>query len=129
MVRAEELRCGNKVLISTEISDVTCISVDGISASSKTAHYAFEPFEFVQPIPLTPEILVKCGFEDWSGDTQYGKFGLVMNDINIIFAYKIKEKIFERVDVDEFSIYHINYIHQLQNLYFALTGEELIINL
>jgi hypothetical protein len=70
--------------------------------------------EDVKPIPLTEEWLLKFGFEysDLNGDSGlwkippfqiYGKYNQFLYDY--------------RLDV--------NYVHQLQNLYFALTYEEL----
>jgi|SRR5277367_854451 len=79
----------------------------------------------IQPIQLTPKILKKCGFENigryYFGDNGYeifknGKVELMQpkkNDPFILAVYETK----------------ILFIHQLQNLYFALTGEELSINL
>ena len=72
--------------------------------------------EDVKPIPLTEEWLLKFGFEysDLNGDSGlwkippfqiYGKYN------QFIYDYKLD----------------VNYVHQLQNLYFALTGEELTI--
>jgi hypothetical protein len=69
-----------------------------------------------QPIPLTEEWLLKFGFEysDLNGDSGlwkippfqiYGKYN------QFIYDYRLD----------------VNYVHQLQNLYFALTGEELTI--
>jgi hypothetical protein len=70
--------------------------------------------EDVKPIPLTEEWMLKFGFEysDLNGDSGlwkippfqiYGKYNQFLYDY--------------RLDV--------NYVHQLQNLYFALTYEEL----
>jgi hypothetical protein len=70
--------------------------------------------EDVKPIPLTEEWLVKFGFEysDLNGDSGlwkippfqiYGKYN------QFIYDYRLD----------------VNYVHQLQNLYFALTYEEL----
>ncbi len=72
------------------------------------------------PVNLTEDILLKCGFE-WENH------GLRLNDICI------------RKEVGGFVVYTSNEsfnfkielknLHQLQNLYFALTGEELKIKL
>ncbi len=77
-----------------------------------------------EPIPLTEEWLVKFGF------FRTDKFGLEKEYQNgshvIIFKH-------EEHDVFVVEIYEcpicidIKHIHQLQNLYFALTGEELTI--
>ena len=71
------------------------------------------------PIPLTPEVLESCGFEvfPWGYVKKSSKdFGVRINLRS--FNY----------DVSGNSPVKIEYLHQLQNLYFALTGEELEVN-
>lgn len=75
----------------------------------------------VEPIPLTEEWLIKFRFGGrpdfkWNGIVGIqigdGKYYLALKDLsNVLFH----------------SIVEIKYIHQLQNIYFALTGEELTI--
>jgi hypothetical protein len=75
--------------------------------------------EEIEPIPLTEEWLLKFGFHL----DPYKNFEL--NNININ-RLNFKLTIFE--DDDRYDIpIKTKYVHQLQNLYFALTGEELII--
>lgn len=81
--------------------------------------------ENYNPIPLTwgHEWLLKFGFEDttggWGGSTgndkhyRLGKFEVQTVDFDDLWHLKNK------FDVK------IKYVHQLQNLYFALTGMEL----
>ena len=64
------------------------------------------------PIPLTEEWLVKFGFENKTKS-------FVLNNISI--KQQTKGYFF-------YLSIMIQYVHQLQNLYFALTGEELKIN-
>jgi hypothetical protein len=72
----------------------------------------------VEPIPLTEEWLVKFGFEflkkksGTQGVHTNGKMNLVISNCGNV--YRINQP--------------VRYVHHLQNLYFALTGEELIIN-
>lgn len=73
----------------------------------------------VQPIPLTPELLIKCGLNErffkaykikaLDGEKWKGQYGLFINN--------------------KWEATRFQYLHQLQNLYFALTQEELTINL
>ena len=72
------------------------------------------PFE---PIPLTEEILLKCGFE-YDGDGIYG-----VDNVYYDFYFSKTGVVVRGLNN---KIYHL---HQLQNLYFALTGEELTIKL
>lgn len=78
----------------------------------------------LHPIPLTPEILEKCGFKklnnawvpiDYSA-TDYLKWSFTIWD-NKDGTYRYNSAEF---------IPELKYLHQLQNLYYALTGEELI---
>ena len=71
-----------------------------------------------KPITLTEEWLLKFGFEN------QGRWFAIMN--YPIELYVSPDKM---VYIgDELSIGYIEYVHQLQNLYFALTNEELTVN-
>jgi hypothetical protein len=83
----------------------------------------------IEPIPLTEEILLKAGFK------RYGKDGVVRK---CILGDGSPGKHREYIKFTYIGCYYINYdnynvviyyVHQLQNLYFALTGEELEIKL
>ena len=69
----------------------------------------------IEPIPLTEEWLVKFGFEKemFSNDFSFGDFEL--NFVNDFFEFYYGKD----------NVIKIKSIHQLQNLYFALTNEEL----
>ena len=68
----------------------------------------------IHPIPLTEEWLVRFGFE-----LNANKYRT--NDSKLICHKMIDVKI----SGSKYNLKHIKYVHQLQNLYFALTGEEL----
>ena len=78
--------------------------------------------ENIEPIPLTKEWLLKLGFDNryeshWKSTYSDG-FG----------AWDfILQKPTEERNYYWYEFAKIEYLHQLQNLYFALTGEELII--
>ena len=79
---------------------------------------------FIQPIPLTEEWLVKFGFED--GPSK-GGFALTKNKLSIHLpdiSYPQGRTYFNSWCIIDHSV---KYVHQLQNLYFSLTGEELTI--
>jgi hypothetical protein len=70
------------------------------------------------PIPLTPEILEKCGFEN-------NGFYCTHSDPYMEISPSATGFILS-VNCSEYEIGEtFNHLHQLQNLYFALTGEEL----
>lgn len=83
-----------------------------------------------EPISLAPEILEKAGVVYPSrGDSHGG----VLLPISEAVSIRIKQNISgSGYYWDNFNGSHkviINHLHQLQNLYFALTGEELPIEL
>ncbi len=67
-------------------------------------------------IPLTEEWLLKFGFD--KKDKSYIKNSFLFINNNSIYKFLYKLSIIES---------EVKYVHQLQNLYFALTGEELTI--
>jgi len=82
----------------------------------------------IEPIPLTEEILLKCGFKDI-----YNKMWLILEGSPNIEINKstFQVSVWETINDETEGIYlnNIKYLHQLQNLYFALTGKELNITL
>lgn len=86
-----------------------------------------EDFKY-SPIPLTEEWMLRFGFE--KSFTESGRLISYKNEIWLNFY---KENTFEiggmipNIPINK--PVKIKYVHQLQNLYFALTGEELFCNL
>ena len=85
-------------------------------------------------ISLTEEILLKCGFiktEEYYAANEENIDVYTKGSFDVAFIdneYKLW------IEIDEDSYYNfawtkIKYVHQLQNLYFTLTGQELEINL
>lgn len=81
--------------------------------------------EFIKPIPLTEDWLNRMGLEwdiYWQGHTDGNWVLTPGNDSgNWRIAYGKR-----RTDT---IVYDIKYVHQLQNLYFTLTGKELTLTL
>lgn len=117
-MKSTELRIGNYLQGSNPII-VTKILHDGwVKIEDSNSSFQVEgEFPCFKPIPLTEEWLVKFGFE------RSGLYNL-RNDVYIYDEYGLTNTGFEyRYN---YSSITIKYVHQLQNLYFALTGEELI---
>lgn len=85
----------------------------------------------MKPIPITEEWLLKFGFFKMiTKDGGYIKpinstFSIDSDDF--LFDLKHKQYIFYTLDLLTYHGKEINYVHELQNLYYALTGEELTI--
>lgn len=118
----KELRIGNLIerngvtakieLINNEIDEVYFIDDD----------FYYNDFCCnINPIPLTKELILKFGFEDSiinkNSPINCYEFDLKNQCLYILTDGK------NRITISRF----IKYVHQLQNLYFSLTGEELTI--
>lgn len=115
-----ELRIGNLFLekfSQTKIKVLELLSNERIIFEGD-----FENNWQAEPIPITEEWLIKLGFEKQKGI--YRSF-YQSNDNNYL-SICFDEDRYYFMDVNEDpSFSGFNYVHQLQNLYFALTGTEL----
>ena len=78
----------------------------------------------IKPIPLTEEILLKCGFVKDDFSKTYVRYSI--GNFNII--HDTDKDIFI-CDGIKYTLVCVEYLHQLQNLYYVLTGEELEVSL
>jgi hypothetical protein len=125
-MQANELRLGNliignliyegKLKTFRRLND----DLDVVFFSDGSIHEIGEYLTDCKPIPLTEEWLLKFGFVSNPYKDRYE----LIAKINIIIECD-KTKGLVNLYCEQFP--HIKYVHQLQNLYFALTGEELTI--
>ena len=150
MIKPQELRIGSNVNtelgiaeiigIYEDVVDVKGVSVidnsseNKISISTRSFDGCVE-YEKIQPILLTEEILLKFGFERHDNGSVSAQFSYGINPVTqdyIIYLIWIKD--YENdYQLNGFPFYQNGYfeiktVHQLQNLYFALTNTELIWN-
>lgn len=116
-MRVEEIRIGNETLngkvVAISSGDVILVHDGFQSWSSK------DLVDGVEPIPLTEEWLLKFGFKkEWGKlyQIEANYFPVFMDD-NVTWYYS--------ADCYHYTGKALEYVHQLQNLYFTLTGEEL----
>ena len=94
--------------------------------------YTFETYQYdsIEPIELTEEWLKRLCFykertgdrltiEAWSPGHPSQRFNIDFKDGKILLISRYQG------DSDSLTMSHIQYVHQLQNLFHALTGEEL----
>lgn len=136
MITASELRIGNLVGVSWNniYSTVIEITIDDVKLKD-----GFATYNQLQPIPLTEEWLFKFGFEKIiydSDETGYGtEYHLRVNDELFISyeddfsceLYDSKIRMPNGIGIIP-SWEQTKYVHGLQNIVFALTGEELTLN-
>jgi hypothetical protein len=100
-MEAKELRIGNYVKEMSNVTQVSCWDFE----KARLNNNEYE-MPWLQPIPLSEEWIAKDYKENvfWSNFSQDNEGYFLW-----VGGYKV----------------YIKHVHQLQNLYFALTGEEL----
>ncbi len=127
-MKAEDFRIGDYVYgVSDRIEIVIGIGKDACITDHYLPELLSSPYEaeykYLKPIPLTEEILLKCGFEKHSVTGWFmGKGRTITIDLKIGLIYINGNIVSKNKNL-------FRYLHQLQNLYFALTNEELTVNL
>ena len=123
-MKASELRIGN----ITSMGVVYLIEDDVFRVANNDGDTFKNTWAEIKPIHLTEEWLLKFGFD---------KVGIALTSIaiaplnlpctfnlpNTPFSF-CQGKLILTTGTGDFCV-NIEYVHQLQNLYFALTGEEL----
>ena len=145
-MKATELRLNNLVYFEFDFKlQIHLIIPKDLRLMQKVEQMFKEESELYRPIPLTEEMLLKCGFvkvknkdkedlREYVGRTvQKAKYAIFDTDI---FITKVDKRglLWRNIECDFMVLFYhksipIKYLHQLQNLYFALTGQELEINL
>lgn len=117
-------------------SDVS--PVDKVEVSNGITIRGWQDGPEINPIPLTKDLLLQCGFDILVGRSCYSWVDKIYStpDANLVLYCKNNSYRFARemFGIDGWKLVDVNgynfiYLHQLQNLYFALTGEDLEINL
>ena len=125
-MKANELRLGN-LFIEENTKEI--ISVVGLEKDKVIFSGMFLDKWQSKPIQLTKEILLQLGFEYYKPLDHYR---IVINDVwySIKLEYNIEGCLFTFVNLNcdetkEMPWIIVDYVHELQNLYFALTKLEL----
>ena len=118
-MKATELRLGNYVYHESSTCKLETV-------------LAFEDVEEYNPIPLTEEWLLKFGF--WRNNNLCKRWFLAEAYLlergwtqHRFYIYLEKKRISARHGCmgDSNHLKYLKYVHEFQNLFFALTGEEL----
>ena len=118
-MRVEDLRIGSYVIDNLEICQVLQIEANGNVMTTCKSKFPISNVEDLEPVKLTENVLLMCGFDEnmvlstIEGEIRYYGDG----DINIGGE--------DSCTLGMVYIAKCKYLHQLQNLYFALTGKEL----
>lgn len=154
MIQVNELRIGNCILYNGNQSCVQLITPLGIQLMERNSEYPkretlvdgtmvinvgklFKDFNELEPIQLTEQILFKCGFKK---QILFPSTFLLeietysLSPVIKIYAYIDNTEAVSSVRLIQGSnrkgnMIQVKSLHQLQNLYFVLTGKELEVQL
>lgn len=141
MIDARELRIGNWVQSRDRDGDGSLVQIKSIdnkginyfvSNGGYEYEYLFEKTDkhdwfWVEPIFLSSEVLLACGFRKDS-EYRFSRELPIGNGSDIEVSY---DPVFDEWEItlengkNEFFPESIKSLHQLQNIYFTLTGKEL----
>lgn len=122
----KELRIGNYVIYEKTTHIITALNKKMCSSEwieGKTYYDYTHSYNDIKPIPLTEDWLLKFGFEEIKISNSddgylYSDYQLETEN-NVLIWFSLRKELMDYK--------HVKHVHQLQNLYFALTGEELTI--
>src|SRR3954463_10622371 len=133
MIAATELRIGNLILFDNEVDTIISLGITMADGRNHSRWY----YERLTPIPLTPAILEDAGLiKKRTNDTVVAYTLELPNNVgHIDFDFYRTVRQFEIFMTDNYDYGSGNlditqthyYLHQIQNLHYALTGEELIL--
>tara|TARA_R110000868_G_scaffold173508_7_gene409631 strand:+ start:5347 stop:5718 length:372 start_codon:yes stop_codon:yes gene_type:complete len=123
MKKGNDFRLGNLVECRDGFGRVTGIQDREVLEVGEIGYI----MEDIKPIDITNRILLICGFVLETFDSiDFYNLKLGSDKYGISLTYVDCDNTF---NVEDFQMTHIEHVHQLQNLYFALTGEELTFKL
>jgi hypothetical protein len=135
MIQANELRIGNWVLDYygrprqvAYVGEVVGLhnGMGGTDRYQKNPIISYDLEKDLHPIPLSPEILEKCGWQK-DGDEE-GEWYTDLSSNGVLFLEGDKNGLCE-VFLDMDNSIRVRFLHQLQNLFWCLCGKELEIDL
>lgn len=136
----KELRIGNYVGIEeTALHANGCNHLEAIfeieeikkEVAQFKGFHAGEYYKDLKPIPLTEEWIKKFGFEFQEHESPHGMMLYTNDDWSFCLleefgTYSYAES--QGEDYEYFDVMCLRTVHQLQNLHYALKGEELTLN-
>lgn len=125
-MRANELRLGNWVSLNKDFKKVLWFKYDKVCVMNEYPS-AIVDIDRLSPIHITEEILLKCGFEYCESRKVYQLY--LPNDHQVLVGFRFQNEFKLQYRVLNVVLHETQYLHQLQNLIYALTNQELNVEL
>ena len=123
-MKANEFRVTNFVNYNGEMFPIIFIGLDSVVLIRKDQSTFTVKLDRIKPISITDKILLSCGFKKrkscfgyWIYEImfQHTVFSVEEVDLGLCYFY-----------IGNTHVTQTRYVHELQNLYFSITGEELV---
>ncbi len=125
-LKPQELRFGNYIKSKESGFNHIVLGIEDKRVSLDKSKYPYDFLRDCEPVPLTEEWLLRFGFEK-------DRYNFIIN-----FGFDFCVEYYYADNIYSFWIYtdddwhcilnEIKYVHSLQNLIYALTGQELTLN-
>ena len=123
-MKANEFRVTNFVNYNGEMFPIIFIGLDSVVLIRKDQSTFTVKLDRIKPISITDKILLSCGFKKrkscfgyWIYEImfQHTVFSVEEVDLGLCYFY-----------IGNTHVTQTRNVHELQNLYFSITGEELV---
>ena len=122
-MKASELRIGNLFYEETRDNPYDVIQIYELSETSVNDWDVVDVLKIYDPILITEDWFLRCGgVKEIYTDDEPDDYYLVIRHKEFDIIYESDDEIY--CDINGWVI-DLKYVHQLQNLWFALTGKEL----
>lgn len=130
MINPNESRIGNLVYYDNRVFEIDTIAEEFPTLNTIEFGIGVVAWNNIKPIPITEEWLLKFGFEKREGsvcDSFYIGLNPITHDwlFDLVWLKNMMDYSYEGNPFYKNGHHEVKYIHQLQNLYFALTQKEL----
>lgn len=139
MIDINELRICNLVKIKTsnDAAYYPIYAIDGMGLKvilgGTRQCEGWKDISMLKPISITENVLLKCGMEEYNEDSSIVRYGYRCDDFRIcIIITGLKRHVLHVHNLksgEQICGKEIFHLHQLQNIYFDLTGKELEVSL
>ena len=138
MIQPQELRLGNYVLYNGMICVVSSIIEPTPTKDRFNNKYVISlwnngsfnaTIDEIEPIVITEEILFKCGFLKDENEIYhidiFTHYLELMNSMECYYPIYIQKAQMSSENEQRIGLNNLEFVNQLQNLFYSLTGEEL----
>lgn len=124
MIKKNDLRLNNLIKWNGLVQKITAIAFGNcLLDKHPTADYPVELIE-IEPIPLNEKILLNCGFKQRKSCFGYWIYEIMFHQT--VFSVEEVDSGLCYFYIEYTYVTQTRYVHELQNLYFSITGEELV---